>query len=382
MHESHLECAHCGTRHEVQRLQTVCTRCGGPLLTRYDLDAIRKRHRRTLFENGAASMWRFAALLPRVSPANNVSLGEGLTPLLSVPRAAAPLKLQHVWVKDEGSNPTGTFKARGLCLAVARALELGVRRVAVPTAGNAGVATACYAARAGLPAHVFVPDDVPARILESLRRYGAQVTPVRGLISDAGKACAEFVRSHPDAFDLSTFKEPYRVEGKKTMGLELAVDLGWKAPDVVVYPTGGGTGIVGVHKAFQELRALGWVDDQGPRFVMVQAEGCAPIVRAYQEGKETAEYWQGAQTSAPGIRVPQPFADRLLLRTVRESKGAAVTVTEPEIQAGVAALAQEGISACPEGGAAWAGLVRAARDGVVERSERVVVFNTGSGLVY
>lgn len=327
-------------------------------------------------------MWRFAALLPSVPTINHVSLGEGLTPLLPVPRAAAALKLRHLWVKDEGRNPTGTFKARGLCLAVARARQLGVRRLAVPTAGNAGVALACYAARAALPAHVFVPDDVPARILESLRTYGAQVTPVRGLISDAGQACAEFVKSHPDAFDVSTFKEPYRVEGKKTMGLELAVDLGWRAPDVVVYPTGGGTGVVGVHKAFEELRALGWVDDPGPRFLIIQAEGCAPLIRAYREGKETAEFWEGAQTSAPGIRVPKPFADRLLLRTVRESKGAAVAVTEPEIQAGVAALAGEGISACPEGGAAWAGLARAVRDDLVEPNERVVVFNTGSGLVY
>lgn len=382
MHESHLECAHCGARHEVQRLQTVCTRCGGPLLIRYDLDAVRNRHQRSAFEAGVNSMWRFAALLPSVPTINHVSLGEGLTPLLPVPRAAASLKLRHVWVKDEGRNPTGTFKARGLCLAVARARQLGVRRLAVPTAGNAGVALACYAARAALPAHVFVPDDVPARILESLRTYGAQVTPVRGLISDAGKACADFVKSHPDAFDVSTFKEPYRVEGKKTMGLELAVDLGWRAPDVVVYPTGGGTGVVGVHKAFEELRALGWVDDPGPRFLIIQAEGCAPLVRAYREGKETAEFWEGAQTSAPGIRVPKPFADRLLLRTARESKGAAVAVTEPEIQAGVAALAGEGISACPEGGAAWAGLARAVRDDLVEPNERVVVFNTGSGLVY
>lgn len=382
MHLRLLECGDCGAAHDAQRVQTTCNSCHGPLLARYDLDAVGAEHARDDLERGPRSVWRFAPLLPVQREEHRLTLGEGLTPLLAPARLRERLGLPGLFVKEEGLNPTGTFKARGLCVAVSRAAELGVRRFAIPTAGNAGAALAAYAVLAGAEAHVFMPDDAPPRVVENARSLGARVTLVKGLISDAGKACAEFVRTDPGVFDVSTLKEPYRAEGKKTMGFELAVDLGWRAPDVVVYPAGGGTGIVGIAKAFEELGALGWTDGSAPRLAAAQPEGCAPVVKAFHAGREAAEFWEGAHTSAPGLRVPKPFADRLILRALRASKGTAVAVSEAGIAEGVRGLARAGILASPEGGAALAGAKALAEQGWIRPGERVVVFNTGSALAY
>lgn len=379
---SHLACGVCGARHDAARVHTVCQQCGQSLLARYDLDAVGARFRREDFERGPRSLWRFAPLLPVADARHRVTLGEGLTPLLAPARLRESLRVPGLLVKEEGLNPTGTFKARGLCAAVAKAVELGVREFAIPTAGNAGVALAAYAACAGARAHVFMPDDAPPRVVSNARALGAEVVQVKGLISDAGKACAAFVKEHAGVLDVATLKEPYRAEGKKTMGLELALDLGWRAPDWVVYPTGGGTGILGIAKAFEELGALGWTDGAMPRLVSVQAEGCAPVVKAFREGKEQCEFFTGASTHAAGLRVPKPFADRLVLRALRESKGTALTVSEDEIAAGTAAMGRAGILASPEGGAALAGAQKLAGQGAFRAGESVVVFNTGSALAY
>lgn len=377
-----LECGLCGTVHDADTLQTLCTQCRGSLLARYNLPAMKKHGSREQFERGPANMWRFAALLPVRKDEFKVSLGEGMTPLLKVDRLAKAHGLRHVWVKDEGLNPTGTFKARGLCMAVAKGVELGATQFAIPTAGNAGVALAAYAARAGVRAKVFVPKDAPPRVIENMEALGADVTTVPGLISDAGKACAEYVKATPGTLDVSTLKEPYRAEGKKTMGLELALHFDWDAPDVVVYPTGGGTGLIGIQKAYEELHALGWATGKFPKLVAVQAEGCAPVVQSLDSGAETCEPWANARTKAAGLRVPKPYADKLVLRAVRATNGTGVSVGELEIDSGVKALASAGILASPEGGASWAGLAKLARQGRIHPDERVVVFNTGSALAY
>jgi threonine synthase len=378
---SGLECGLCGKKHDATVLQTVCTDCRGSLLARYDLAAVKKAGRAS-FETGPSTMWRFAPLLPVIRAENRITLGEGMTPLLPVERLAKEHGLHHVWIKDDGLNPTGTFKARGLCMAVAKGVELGAKRFAAPTAGNAGVALAAYAARAGAQAKVFVPQDAPPRVIENMRLLGADVTTIQGLISDAGKACAQYVAENPGTLDVSTLKEPYRAEGKKTMGLELAMQFDGGAPDVVVYPTGGGTGLIGIHKAYEELRALGWATGAAPRLVVVQAEGCAPVVKALETGAETCEMWPSATTRAAGLRVPKPYADRLVLRAVRATKGMGVAVTELEIDRGVKSLAKSGILSSPEGGAAWAGLTKLVREGRIRPDEKVVVFNTGSSLAY
>jgi threonine synthase len=321
-------------------------------------------------------------MLPVQSPEGIVSLGEGMTPLLRTNRLGKSLGLQYLYVKDEALNPTGSFKARGLALAVARAAELGVQRVAIPSAGNAGGATAAYAARAGLQAHVFMPRDVPQAFITECLINGAQVELVDGLITDAGKRVAAGRETH-GWFDLSTLKEPYRVEGKKTMGYEIAEQLDWELPNVIVYPTGGGTGLIGMWKSFDEMEALGWIDSYRPRLVAVQAAGCAPIVRAFQSGAMAAAPWEHAATIAAGLRVPSAVGDVLMLRVLRDSEGTAVTVSEAEIVSGMQQLGQhEGIFACPEGGAALAGLRQLVESGWVHRDERVVLFNTGSGLKY
>jgi threonine synthase len=325
-------------------------------------------------------MWRWFELLPVTDASNVVTLGEGSTPLLPAARLASELGVRQLYVKEEGLNPTGSFKARGISAAVSKAKELGVQRVAIPSAGNAAGALAAYGARAGMEVWAFMPEDTPETIKREAFVYGANVNLVRGLINDAGR----IVRENTEAFgwfDVSTLKEPYRAEGKKTMGLELAEQLDWNLPDALIYPTGGGTGIVGMWKAFDELEALGWIDSKRPRMISVQAEGCAPIVRAFQEGKRTAETWTNATTIAPGIRVPAAVADYLILDAVNDSGGTAVAVSDEEILASMSQMARlEGIFAAPEGAATLAGYKKLLSSGVLKPDESVVLFNTGTGL--
>jgi threonine synthase len=378
-----LQCPECGETFSAEIVQTYCHKCNGPLLARYDLARAAAELDRDAISRRSRGMWRWRELLPVRARANEVSLGEGDSPLLPAPRLGARLGLAQLFIKDESFNPTGTFKARGMAAAVSRAKELGVRELVTPTAGNAGGALAGYAARAGLPAHVFMPEDAPRANAAEARVYGAEVQLVPGLISDAGKLAAAAAAAH-GWFDVSTFKEPYRAEGKKVMGYELAEHFGWELPEVVIYPTGGGTGLVGMWKAFDELASLGWLErPQRPRMVSVQAEGCAPIVRAVAAGAPRATFFENAATLAAGLRVPGPFADQLILRALRESWGTAVAVSDAEILAAQRQLAtEEGVFAAPEGAATLAGLARLVRQGWVRPDERVVLFNTGSGLKY
>ena len=375
----HLECSACDATYAPTTLINLCV-CGAPLLARYRLEEAAAALDRDRLEGH--TLWRYHALLPVQSPAGVVSLGEGMTPLLRAERLGKRLGLNHLYIKDESLNPTGSFKARGLALAIARAAELGVTRVAVPSAGNAGGATAAYAARAGLESYVFMPRDVPRAFVVECQINGAHVELVDGLITDAGQRVAAG-RDAYGWFDLSTLKEPYRVEGKKTMGYELAEQCGWELPHVIIYPTGGGTGLIGMWKSFDEMEELGWIDSHRPRMVSVQAAGCAPIVRAFESGATRAEPWQNAATMAAGLRVPSAVGDALMLRALRDSEGTAVAVSEAEILEGVKVIGQsEGLFVCPEGGAALAGLRRLVEQGWVDREERVVLFNTGSGLKY
>ena len=379
----HLYCPECGRTFDAEQVQTYCHDCASPLLARYDLARVRAEVSRASVTAGPRGMWRWHAVLPVRDRAHRLTLGEGDTPLLPAPRLGAALGLERVFVKDESFNPTGSFKARGMAVAVARALELGVTALVTPTAGNAGGALAAYAARAGLPAHVFRPADAPAANVQEARLYGAEVQLVDGLISDAGRLAARAAAEH-GWFDVSTFKEPYRVEGKKLMGYELAEAFGWTLPEVIIYPTGGGTGLVGMWQAFAELEALGWLEHTArPRLVSVQAAGCAPIVRAWEAGAERAQFFEGAQTLAAGLRVPGPFADRLILRALRASGGTALAVSDAEIVAAQEELARrEGIFAAPEGAATLAALRKLTAQGWVRPGERVVLFNTGTGLKY
>ena len=375
----HLECSACFTTYASTALMNLCT-CGAPLLARYRLEEAAAALDRDQLEG--QTLWRYHAMLPVQSPAGVVSLGEGMTPLLRAERLGKRLGLNHLYIKDESLNPTGSFKARGLALAIARAAELGVTRVAIPSAGNAGGATAAYAARAGLESYVFMPRDVPRAFIIECQINGAHVELVDGLITDAGRRVAAG-RDEYGWFDLSTLKEPYRVEGKKTMGYEIAEQFDWELPQVIIYPTGGGTGLIGMWKSFDEMEALGWIDSHRPRMVSVQAAGCAPIVRAFESGATRAEPWQNATTMAAGLRVPSAVGDALMLRALRDSEGTAVAVSEAEILWGVKEIGQsEGLFVCPEGGAALAGLRRLVEQGWIDREERVVLFNTGSGLKY
>ncbi|HEV8457402.1 MAG TPA: threonine synthase [Methylomirabilota bacterium] len=385
---THLDCTACGLRHDADQPQSVCRSCGKVLYARYDLNALRQDVRPLDFAGRRWDMWRYSELLPVREEANVVTLGEGLTPLLSLRAAAAQaIGLEHgaLLVKDEGQNPTATFKARGLAVAVSRARELGITAVALPSAGNAGAAAAAYAAAAGLTAHVAMPRDVPAANRSEAAVYGAEIMLVEGLIDDAGRLIRE--RAARDGwFDLSTLREPYRQEGKKTLGIELAEQGGWGAdclPDVVIYPTGGGTGIVGMWKAFAELEALGWIGPRRPKMVVVQAEGCAPIVRAYERGETHAEPWPDAHTIAAGIRVPAAIGDYLILEAVRASGGTAVAVTDGAIRDAQLEMGRlAGIYAAPEGAATWAAAKQLRASGFLDGYERVVLFNTGMGLKY
>ena len=360
MHASyitHLECSGCQTRYEFNHVQTFCTLCQSPLLARYDQDAARAHMDRDEIRGRARGMWRWAELLPVTDPSCIVTLGEGDAPLLPLPRLGASLGLERLYVKDESSNPTGSFKARGLAAAISMAKQLGIEKVIIPTAGNAGGAMASYAARAGMRSAVYMPKDTPAANIEESRIAGAEVVFVEGVISDAARMAGARAKSE-GWFDVSTFKEPYRLEGKKIMGCELAENFDWELPDVILYPTGGGTGLVGMWKAFEELEALGWLrSPKRPRLVSVQAEGCAPVVKAFQAGAEGCEFWEGAQTVAAGLRVPRSFADRLIMKDIYASKGIAVAVNDAAIlQAQREWAAAEGIFAAPEGAATLAAL--------------------------
>ncbi|MEE8533559.1 MAG: threonine synthase [Alphaproteobacteria bacterium] len=376
---THLECGLSGEAHEADTLQGL-SRAGKPLLVRYDLAALAAALDKEELSRRPADLWRYREFLPVRSAGNIVSLGETMTPILAAPRLAAKLGGGRLMIKDEGRLPTGSFKARGLGMAVSMAKELGVTRMAMPTAGNAGAALAAYAGRAGIESYVFCPDDAPETTISEIAIQGAQVWRVNGLINDCGRIVADG-KEAMGWFDASTLKEPYRIEGKKTMGLELAEQFGWDVPDVIFYPTGGGTGLIGMWKAFAELGEIGWIGSKRPRMVAVQATGCAPIVRAFDEGAEFAEPWPDAQTIAHGVRVPVAIGDFLILRAIRESGGFAVAVSDAAIlEAQDEAAKLEGILLCPEGAATLAAYSEARADGRVAAGETALLFNCGNGL--
>jgi threonine synthase len=372
---THLECSACGKRREAGQVHNLCE-CGGPLLVRYDLAKAKAEWSRDFLKVAPNSMWRYSRMLP--VHGSVVSLGEGMTPLLKTSRMGLP----DLWIKDEGLNPTGSFKARGLSCAISMCKELGITKVAIPSAGNAASALAAYAAAASLEAHIFMPKDVPEANFIECKAFGAHVTLVDGLISDCGK----IVAARKDAegwFDVSTLKEPYRIEGKKTMGYEVAEQLGWELPDVIFYPAGGGVGLIGMWKAFEEMEALGWIGPKRPKMIAVQAAGCAPIVKAFDAGKDRSEFWDNAQTVAAGLRVPKALGDFLVLDAVRKSKGTCVAVSDRELVDGSLELAAaEGIFAAPEGGACVAALKHLLASGFLHPEERMVIYNTGAGLKY
>ena len=377
-----LDCPACGGTCDLSEPRTVCPSCGQPLVARYDLARVRAEVPRDSLARFGTDLWRYRAVLPFAFDFPVVRLGEGGTPLLPLTRLARELGVGELWMKEESPNPTQSFKARGLALAVNGAVAFGKGAIALPSAGNAGSAAAAYAAAAGIMCCITVPEDTPEAFVLEQRAFGAEVRLVPGTISDAGKALAQWAPS-PPWWNVATFKEPFRLEGKKTLGYEIAEQLGWRLPDIILYPTGGGTGLVGMWRAFVEMRELGWTEGPMPRLVAVQSRGCAPVVRAFDEGAATAAPWQDAATLASGLRVPAPFADRLILRALRESGGTAVAVSEEDMLDGMLDLASSaGTFACPEGGATLAALRRLRASGEVGPGTRVVVYDTGSGLKY
>ena len=372
---AYFECSKCGERLSADVPQTLCPKDAGSLWVRYDLKAIRSRVTREEIAARPRSMWRYRELLPDVDP---VTLGEGFTPIL------ASRKRANLWIKDEGANPTGSFKARGLCMAVTMARHYGLTKLAVPSAGNAAGALAAYGAVAGLESHIFMPKDVPEANLVECTAYGADVTLVDGLISDCARLVAE--RKQAEGwFDVSTLKEPFRVEGKKTMGLEVAEQLGWRLPDAIFYPTGGGVGLIGMWKAFDELEQLGWLSSgsKRPKMVAIQASGCAPIPKAFEAGKSVSEAWKDAHTFASGLRVPKAYGDYIILDIIRRSRGTAIAISDEEMLASMLEWArEEGIFLCPEGAAATAAYDKLLASGFLKPSDKVVIFNTGTGLKY
>jgi threonine synthase len=378
---THLECAMTGERHEADEIHNL-SRAGKPLLVRYDLASVRKALSKQALAERAPDLWRYRELLPVRSPEHIISLGEAMTPIVRMPKLSAKLGGGDILVKDEGRLPTGSFKARGLVMAVSMAKSLGIKHMAMPTNGNAGAALAAYASRAGIKTTIFCPQDTPEVNVSEIALQGATVYRVNGLIDDCGKIVGEG-KAKAGWFDTSTLKEPYRIEGKKTMGLELAEQLDWKVPDVIFYPTGGGTGLIGMWKAFAELEAIGFIGKYRPRMVAVQASGCAPMVRAYEAGEEHAPRWENAHTIASGIRVPQAIGDFLILRAVRESGGFALAVDDDAITAALNEMAhEEGFLMCPEGAATYAAYKQSLADGRVKRTDQVVLFNCASGLKY
>lgn len=382
MNVTHLECALCGLRHEAQRLHNLCRECGKPLLVRYDLDKVRESLTKESLRGRRPDLWRYREVLPVQNDANIVTFGEGWTPLLPANKLGEEVGVAELYIKDEGQNPTQSFKARGMAAAVSMAKELGVKKLAVPSAGNAAGALAAYAARAGLESFIFMPRDTPRANVVECEQTGAHVTLMDGLITDCGAEVGR--RKEAEGwFDVSTLKEPYRVEGKKTLGYEVAEQLDWELPDVIIYPTGGGTGLIGMWKAFAEMERMGWIGSKRPRMVTVQAAGCAPIVRAFAEGKRFADEFPNAATTASGLRVPKAIGDFLILDALRDSGGTAVSVTDDELIAATREIgATEGIFCAPEGAACLPALKKLVASGQVKGSDRVVLFNTGSGVKY
>ena len=372
-----LACSKCDEIYPHTVPQNVCAACGKPLFARYALEQLTGTWTRDTLLSRPASLWRYGELLPISDPEDIVTLGETMTPLIHAKTLGARFGLTEVWVKDESRLPTGSFKARGLAMAVSKAKSLGLTQLAIPSAGNAATALAVYAAAAGITAHIFMPQDTPAFNKETCQLAGANVTLIDGLINDAGRIVAER-KEREGWFDVSTLKEPYRVEGKKTMGFELAEQFAWELPDVIIYPTGGGTGIVGMWKGFAELEAIGWIGEKRPRFISVQSAGCAPIVKAWEEGATEATPWQDAHTIASGLRVPQAIGDFLILEAIRKSKGAAIAVTDDAIREAMQLLpTTEGLLTSPEGAATVAALKQLVANKMIDPSERVVLFNTG-----
>jgi threonine synthase len=379
---THLECPECGARFDADQLQTFCADCRSPLLACYDLPRARAQTTRDVFVSRSRGLWRWAELLPVRAPAHRLTLGEGDSPLLKSIHLGMTYGFKNLYIKDESANPTGSLKARGLAVAVSRALELGIHDFAISTSGNAGGALAAYAARGRARAQVYLPADAPSTNQVEVQRHGAELVLVDGPISAAAKLAGEEAAKH-GWFDMSTFKEPYRCEGMKTLGLELAEAFGWALPEVIIYPTGDGIGLVGMWKAFAELESPGWIGAQRPRMVSVQAAGCAPIVRAVEENKDRAEFWDGAQTITAELCAPDPFADRLILRTIQESHGIALAVGDDEILSCQKEMATaEGILAAPEGAATLAALKRLREMNWLSADERIVLINTGTGLKY
>ena len=381
MYVTHLYCSACEKKYQANQLYNLCD-CGKPLMVAYDLTAASASMRRDSLAGREPTLWRYREVLPVKNDVNRVSLGEGMTPLFKTDRLAGKLGLRSLYIKDESLNPTGSFKARGMTVAVSMAKELGVNKLAVPSAGNAAGALAAYAARAGLEAFIFMPNDTPRANIVECRETGATVTLIDGLITDCGRIVGER-KAAEGWFDVSTLKEPYRVEGKKTMGYELAEQLDWELPDVILYPTGGGTGLIGMWKAFDEMEQMGWIGSARPRFVTVQAEGCAPIVRAFAAGASSGADVPSAHTVASGLRVPKAIGDFIMLDILRKSGGTAVAVSDEELVHAVREIGSaEGIFAAPEGAACLPALRRLINDGFVKKDDRVVIFNTGSGVKY
>jgi threonine synthase len=378
---THLECSLCARRFESQQIHNLCA-CGGTLYVRYDLPTIKATWTRDRVRSSRPDLWRYLPVLPPQRTESIVSLGEGMTPLIRTPRLGAAIGAQQLWVKDEGLNPTASFKARGMTTAITMAKEFGIHKIAIPSAGNAASAAAAYAAAAGIEVHIFMPKDVPQANYIECKTLGANVTLVDGLISD----CARIVAERKDRegwFDMSTLKEPYRVEGKKTMGYEVAEQFDWELPDAIFYPTGGGVGMIGMWKAFDELEQLGWIGTRRPKMIAVQADGCQPIVRAFEQGAERSEFWQNASTVAAGLRVPKPLGDVLILNIIRDSAGTAIAISDEEIlDAGRELASLEGIFAAPEGAACVAASRKLIASQFLKPTDRMVLYNTGSGLKY
>lgn len=379
---THLECGKCGATYDADRLMNLCPACNRPLLARYDLAKAAQTLTKAALAERESSLWRYEEVLPVQRDDACLKLGEGWTPLVRAESLGAEIGCPNTYIKDESLNPTGSFKARGLVMAVSRAYELGAKEIAIPSAGNAAGAMSAYAAAAGLPAYVFMPQDVPMTFRVECKTLGAEVTLVDGLITDCGVKVREGVEKY-GWFDVSTLKEPYRLEGKKTMGYEVAEQMGWQLPDVIVYPTGGGTGLIGMWKAFDEMEQMGLIGSKRPRMVSVQSTGCAPMVRAFEQNTEHAEMWQGAKTVADGLRVPAAVGDFLILNAIRESGGTAIAVPDEEMITHARTMGQHtGIFPAPEGAACLAAQMRLLESGWIQPDESVVLFNTGTGLKY